>query len=315
MLQLLVMSALLAATSFAVGMLPLSYAFSKSHLERLSALGTGLLLGAALGVIIPEGLETISEANPGALPTGRIALSLVIGFILMLVIEQLISPNAHSHSFDDIPVPLQKTRPSTGVSELEFDAELGDLEPGGHSSDYHADVPTTPIASDVGAGRERAFALLLGLSIHGLADGLALGVANLAKSATGATNTLSFVVFLALILHKAPTSLAFMTSIISTNFPRPECKKYLAIFSASTPLSAIASYSAFSFFGGGDKGDLTGIALLVSGGTFLYVATVLQPVSNHSPHPGDMRPASRVLCIAIGMFIPLTLSALFDHGH
>ena len=53
-------------------MLPLSYAFSssssgsvaneqyvyyikiESHLERLSALGTGLLLGVALGVIIPE---------------------------------------------------------------------------------------------------------------------------------------------------------------------------------------------------------------------------------------------------------------------
>lgn len=30
------------------------YTEIESHLERLSALGTGLLLGAALGVIIPE---------------------------------------------------------------------------------------------------------------------------------------------------------------------------------------------------------------------------------------------------------------------
>lgn len=30
------------------------YAKIESHLERLSALGTGLLLGAALGVIVPE---------------------------------------------------------------------------------------------------------------------------------------------------------------------------------------------------------------------------------------------------------------------
>ena len=69
---LFIMSAVLGVSTFAIGMLPLLYAFSssssrfaaneqyvyyaeiESHLERLSALGTGLLLGAALGVIIPE---------------------------------------------------------------------------------------------------------------------------------------------------------------------------------------------------------------------------------------------------------------------
>ena len=70
---LFIMSAVLGISTFAIGMLPLLYAFSssssrsvkdllqyiyyieiESHLERLSALGTGLLLGAALGVIIPE---------------------------------------------------------------------------------------------------------------------------------------------------------------------------------------------------------------------------------------------------------------------
>jgi len=70
-LQLLIMSAVLAAACYGVGTLPLSFSFSsmfphdirrkriftsflESHLQRLSVLGTGLLLGAALGVIIPE---------------------------------------------------------------------------------------------------------------------------------------------------------------------------------------------------------------------------------------------------------------------
>jgi len=45
---------------------------------------------------------------------------------------------------------------------------------------------------------ERAYPLTLGLVVHGLADGLALGV-----SALGDTETdLSLVVFLALIIHK-----------------------------------------------------------------------------------------------------------------
>jgi len=242
----------------------LLYAFSKSHLERLSALGTGLLLGVALGVIIPEGIEAIEAAHTDGPPTGRIALCLVVGFTLMLIIEQLISPHSHSHppvdSFSSIP---------NSTSEVEFDAELGDigLE---NSADRRHDPPLTPNALESSVDRKRAFVLLLGLAIHGIADGLALGVAHVAGSSTGNTNnTLSLVVFFALVLHKAPTTLAFTTSIISTNIPRSKCTQYLTIFSLSTPLSALMTYTVFSFVGIGDKGDLTGLALLVSGGTFV----------------------------------------------
>ncbi|KAF8195585.1 hypothetical protein BJ912DRAFT_957476 [Pholiota molesta] len=279
--QLLVMSLVLGASTFIVGMLPLSYAFSKGHLEQLTALGTGLLLGAALGVIIPEGIEATIEASSEEIPTGRIAFGLVAGFTIMLIIEQLLAPNAHSHSLETGAIPLSKSRIPDSVTSIEFDAELGDMAYERHSTE-HASVGTLSPTLDVGSGRERAFPLLLGLAIHGSAD--------------------------------APTALAFTTSILASNLPRPDCKKYLAIFSLSTPLTAIASYMLFSFFGDGDKGNLIGMALLISGGTFLYVATVLQPVSSHGPS-SDMRATSRVLLITIGMFIPLLLSSLFGHGH
>jgi len=308
-IALFIMCTVLGVSTFAVGMLPLLYAFSKSHLERLSALGTGLLLGVALGVIIPEGIETIEAAHIGGPPTGRIALCLVIGFALMLIIEQLISPHSHSHppndSFSSIP---------NSTSDVEFDAELGDIGLG-NSADRRNDPPLTPNTLEASADKERAFALLLGLVIHGIADGLALGVAHVAGSSSGNPNiTLSLVVFFALVLHKAPTTLAFTTSIISTNIPRSKCTKYLTIFSLSTPLGALVTYTVFSFLGIGDKGDLTGIALLVSGGTFLYVATVLQPVKHHSPVPGEMRATTRVFIIILGMFTPLVFR-LFHHAH
>lgn len=188
----------------------------ESHLERLSALGTGLLLGAALGVIIPEyvqpcvlncsrnidetrGLEAIAAANTDGLPTGRISLCLVIGFILMLIIEQLISPHSHSHSLhlND----LKKLASHDSTSDVEFDAEMGDLGLG-NPSDRRLDPQPTPSVPEESVDRERALALLLGLVIHGVADGLALGVANVAGSSTGSTNALSLVVFFVLILHK-----------------------------------------------------------------------------------------------------------------
>jgi len=301
------MSAVLGVSTFAIGMLPLLYTFSKSHLERLSALGTGLLLGAALGVIIPEGIEAINAAHTDGPPTSRIALCLVIGFTLMLIIEQLISPHSHSHPPNgSISIP-------NSTSEIEFDAELGDigLE---NSLDRRLDPPSTSNTLEASADSERAFVLLLGLVIHGTADGLALGVAHVAGSSSGNTNTLPLVVFFALVLHKAPTTLAFTTSIIPTNIPRSKCTKYVAIFSLSTPLSALVTYIVFSSLGMGGKGDLTGLALLVSGGTFLYVATVLQPAIRHSPVPGEMQARTRVFIIVLGMFIPLVFR-LFNHTH
>jgi zinc transporter 9 len=305
-LQILTMSAALGVATFCVGMLPLSFAFSKDHLERLSVLGTGLLLGAALGVIIPEGIEATIEANPGKPPTGSIALSLVSGFTVMLIMEQLFSPNSPSH-----PTPAQKGQHNP--SNIEFESELGDLDQTGAATG-NAATSISRIPLDSNSGKDRALALLLGLAIHASADGFALGVANLENTLTGKSSAIPVVVFLALIIHKAPTSVAFTTSLLSTNLSRSYCKKYLAIFSACTPLSAIGSYLAFLYLGR-DKGDLMGTALLISGGTFLYIATVLQPVSSHAPLPGDMKPAPRVLFITIGMFIPLLLSSLFGHGH
>jgi zinc transporter 9 len=52
--SLLAMSGLLGLGSFFVAQLPLSFAFSNSTTVSLSNLGTGLLIGAALGVVLPE---------------------------------------------------------------------------------------------------------------------------------------------------------------------------------------------------------------------------------------------------------------------
>ena len=115
----------------------------------------------------------------------------------MLVIEQLISPHSRPHlpndSFSSIP---------NSTSDVEFDAELGDIGLG-NSADRRPDPPLTPNTLEASTDRERAFVLLLGLVIHGIADGLALGVAHVAGSSSGNSNSsLSLVVFFAVVLHK-----------------------------------------------------------------------------------------------------------------
>ena len=144
-------------------------------------------------------------AHKDGLPTDRIALCLVIGFTLMLIIEQLISPHSHGHSPNDSTSPIPN-RPSfrDSTSEIEFDAELGDIGLG-NPLDRRLNPPSTPNSSntlEASADGERAFALLLGLVIHGIADGFALGIAHVTGSSSGSANALSLVVFFALILHK-----------------------------------------------------------------------------------------------------------------
>lgn len=54
LLTLLVMSTLLGAGAFGIAIIPLSFKISKNHVDHLSTFGTGLLLGAGFGIILPE---------------------------------------------------------------------------------------------------------------------------------------------------------------------------------------------------------------------------------------------------------------------
>ena len=60
--QLLVFSLVMLFGSYGAGSLPLFMSMSEKNLHLVSVLGAGLLLGVALAVIIPEGLQTLIKA-------------------------------------------------------------------------------------------------------------------------------------------------------------------------------------------------------------------------------------------------------------
>lgn len=59
------------------------------NLEAVSVFGMGILVGAALTIIIPEGVETVYDSIPDGdhadSPHSAIGLSLLAGFALMLL--------------------------------------------------------------------------------------------------------------------------------------------------------------------------------------------------------------------------------------
>ena len=171
----------------------------------------------------------------------------------------------------------------------------------------------------------RANPITLGLVIHSLADGLALGASS-GSSGGGGDNQLMFIVFFALLIHKAPTSLALSSALLPL-LPRSHIRLHIAVFAAATPIGALLAYLLLSLFSsqGGDKWG--GIALAFSGGTFLYVATVLQPVSEATRSGTEegapvvenakMGSVVRLFLIVVGIFTPISMSLAIGHtnGH
>ncbi|KAI8978857.1 ZIP-like iron-zinc transporter [Trametes punicea] len=321
-----IMAVLLGAASFGTGMLPLSMAFSKSALSSLTAFGTGLLLGAAMGVVIPEGIETLASSRKSeGFPTSNVALSLMAGFTFMMIVERQLSQ--HSHTRDPAESSSHHLPKPNEDSTVEFDVELGELERAEGISPVAPSHPPPPRNTvEVAETRQRAYPLTLGLVVHALADGLALGSAALSEPTTDAGNVgsmiptgLSVVVFLALVVHKAPTALALTTSLLSTSLPHAQCKKHLAVFSAATPIGTLLSYWLLSFYGADSQGRWPGIALLFSGGSFLYVATVLQPSLAHTSSAAgeSVSPRVQLLLTIGGMFTPYCVARVLgdDHSH
>lgn len=308
---LLLCLAMLLGCYFA-GIIPLVVTLSAEKLQLVSVLGAGLLVGTALTVIIPEGVNTLYSSQIKAIQeritihdstahvtiTGEkdvqkhihtpdsqegpeahsvIGVALVLGFIFMLLIDQIGS----SHS------KLQNTV---------------DLESGMRQDKYK--ITAT-----------------LGLVVHAAADGIALGAA-----ATTSHADIEMIVFTAIMLHKAPAAFGLVTFLMHDGLDRVRIRKHLIVFSLAAPVLAIITYFGISQSAKEalSSYNLTGMAMLFSAGTFLYVATVhvLPEITSRSHShsiSGDMTSETKgfrkieLLALVIGALLPLLLSVHHHH--
>ncbi|KAL1501493.1 hypothetical protein ABEB36_006804 [Hypothenemus hampei] len=278
--------------SFLAGSIPLFFSFSEDKLKKITVFGAGLLVGTALAVIIPEGVRsmvsdhdfTAHSQNGSASPQepndplSVIGVSLVTGFIFMLVVDQI----------------SQKRNENLNPSERNITATVG-------------------------------------LVVHAAADGVALGAA-----ATTSQADVEIIVFLAIMLHKAPAAFGLVTFLLHEGIERKRIRKHLLIFSLAAPALTLVTY-----FGIGQKQketlssfNATGIAMLFSAGTFLYVATVhvladltqsnqngqyskvpqsLESGKIQNSLPSSTLKPKELLCLVLGCVCPLLLS--LGHHH
>ncbi|KAI9594380.1 ZIP zinc transporter-domain-containing protein [Syncephalis fuscata] len=217
------------------GVLPfrLGLADSRRNLssQRWTVLGSGLLVGAVLTVIIPEGMEAMYSGKSSTASTllgvpwhSWIGPTLAFGFSFMLLVDQAAS--------------MPKRRPrasSTASTGSECDGATPNQYPGAES---------------------RTSSATLGLLVHAAADGVAMGAASTTNS-----NQLELVIFAAVLLHKAPTAFGLSTVLLRERYTRAQVLQRLLAFSVAAPIGALLTYGVLlaSFMAAGIYKDHDGL--------------------------------------------------------
>nr|XP_056707393.1 zinc transporter ZIP9 [Euleptes europaea]XP_056707394.1 zinc transporter ZIP9 [Euleptes europaea] len=287
---------------YVAGIIPLAVNFSEERLKLVTVLGAGLLCGTALAVIVPEGVhalyedildakhhpvsetQKVAESEKAAeMPVvhdheldhsrlhAYIGVSLVLGFVFMLLVDQIGS--SHVHTADD----PEAARAS------------------------NSKITTT-----------------LGLVVHAAADGVALGAA-----ASTSQTSVQLIVFVAIMLHKAPAAFGLVSFLMHAGLERNRIRKHLLVFALAAPVLSMVTYLGLSQSSKQALSDVnaTGVAMLFSAGTFLYVATVhvLPEVGgmghSHKAEAAGGKGLSRleVAALVLGCLIPLILSIGHQH--
>jgi zinc and cadmium transporter len=102
----------------------------------------------------------------------------------------------------------------------------------------------------------------LGISLHSLLDGIALGAGLMLPQ-------LGPVVLLAVLIHKMPDSISISSILLSAGWERRKVATLSLLFSLTTPVGALL---AFLFLRELSENTIA-VALGVSAGTFLAIAT------------------------------------------
>jgi zinc transporter 9 len=129
--------------------------------------------------------------------------------------------------------------------------------------------------------------------IHACADGIALGASSTSSGASSSGRNLSFIIFIALMIHKAPAAFGLTTTLLKQGLSKRAARAHLIVFSLAAPAGALVTWAAASLLGYGGLPEsmsaefATGVLLLFSGGTFLYVAMHTMQDGGHAEHVGD----------------------------
>ncbi|CAI5451529.1 unnamed protein product [Caenorhabditis angaria] len=379
---LFILSSAMFFGSYIAGSIPLMFSLSESKIRLISIFGAGLLVGTALSVIVPEGVEALYSAQseaashhihnhnhhehdhrevvPAAIQNPAEAKNILESENKVegenapppriipkdAVLNEGIQRVVRSSGNDSVETKKFKREIEThSVNENEADSEHGHSHSHGnvHGQIGYSlvlgfvlmllvdQIGSAAVARNDRSGRSRiGLSATIGLVVHAAADGVALGSASVINK-----SDVQLIVFVAIMLHKAPAAFGLVSFLLMEGIDRRTIRKHLIVFSAAAPIAALITFLIIMHMGESVRSESsTGVLMLFSAGTFLYVATVhvLPELANnkqsdyslvvdatapssigHSHSGGASFSAKELVLIISGAIVPAILAS--GHSH
>ncbi|KAM9356377.1 zinc transporter ZIP9 isoform 2-T2 [Pholidichthys leucotaenia] len=287
---------------YVAGTIPLAVNFSEERLKLITVLGAGLLCGTALAVIIPEGVHALYEEILEGVHHSHSQGGIVEGSEPKAEAEAALAASGkHEHSHEELHACIGVSLVLGFVFMLLVD-QIGNSHVHNTEDPESARVTSSKITTT------------LGLVVH------AAGAA-----ASTSQTSVQLIVFVAIMLHKAPAAFGLVSFLMHAGLERNRIRKHLLVFALAAPVLAMLTFLGLSQSSKEALSDInaTGVAMLFSAGTFLYVATVhvLPEVGGGGGHShssaggngGKGLSKVEVGALVLGCLIPLVLS--IGHHH
>jgi zinc and cadmium transporter len=263
-MKILIYCAVIAAVSLLGGSIPLASRINHRSMQFYLSFSAGAMLGAAFFHMLPESAELAGR---------HFGLWAACGVIGLYIIERFISPHSHDAN--------------------------------GYPHHEHAEPHHTHHEPHQGERRSAAphiagWSAVIGLSIHTVLGGVALGSAVLGSAAA---RDVGLAVFLATALHKPADAFTISTLLIKGGTSRRHALLVQAFFAGLIPLGVLCFYLGKSLLATPLESVFTGSVMAFSAGTFLCIALsdLLPEVQFHSHD-------------RVGLFLSMVAGAAMMYG-
>lgn len=263
----------IAGFSLVGGLLPNWVKMTHTRTQLVMSLVSGLMLGVAFYHLLPHSIAMAGSA--GAVDSA--VWWLMIGLITMLLLLRMF--HFHQHDFS--------------------------TEEHQHHDQHH------PHEHQHAAHKLSWVGIALGLALHTLIDGVALGAVMLGESADGAVVAMAgFGVFLAILLHKPLDAMSITTIMEAGGWNRGARALTNVVFAFMCPLGALLFYFGVDLVASSRDVIVAG-ALAFSAGAFICIALsdLLPEVHFHSHDRGKL-----TLAFLLGIVIAYGIGAVEPAG-
>jgi zinc and cadmium transporter len=236
------------------GWLPQLVNLTHTRMQILISLTGGFMLGIGVFHMLPHALVELGESGPD-----RAAYGMMAGLIIMFLLLRVF----HFHHHGPSEVLCRHDDPAVGHEHAHSAGH-------DHSHDHDHDHGH---AGGESAGRRSLswVGVFLGMALHTLIDGLALGASVEADALHGATGLLGLGTFLAVVLHK-PLDSVSITSVMAAGGWSPTARHAASCaFALFCPLGAVLFVLGIDALPANHT-LIVGCALAFSAGVFLCIA-------------------------------------------